>query len=645
MNTSPDRTEAQSLNDAVLLALRDLDPAERELAIDAAATNVDPEGLVGLISAEDALRRNAALEALARAGRRSVPALVRALADPDPEVVMFAASTLGRTLDPTAIPHLARVLRHPDINVCQAAIESLGMLRAVSALSALDELLDGDAWLRFSVVHTLGEIADASSVRTLIGLLDDDQLAEGAITALGKIGGDEVVNVLVERLPASPTRRAFALCLEALAGALVQRPDVGRLQGQPFWAAFAERADNTIAPRLGELLRGPRPPDGSPELATREAAIELIRCLRLRSCFPEMIAAATDERLSEALLFAAADIGIGLVPYLTTALTNENPAVRQYAARALVAVSFEQGASTMPALLKDPDEAIRALAVRLMARLHHVEGLDHVAACLADPSNNVRLAVVDALSRMDARLVTLALLKVPQVLGAEPELALSIMQANPHPLQRGFIEASLRHADQRIRRAAVTALAAQRGADMVDVFEPLLDDESGDVRRGVIAALGDRPSERTRRLLLARLERDTETRADVIAALGRIGDDRLIPRLMAVFRTCSPLEQVQAIDALGAIDSPSVEPFLVRQLGHLDPRLRRHAVTALVRIGTATALRRLTVALRDTNPRVRVAVSKALASCPHPIARSALERLSLDPEDTVANAARATLGR
>jgi len=51
------------------------------------------------------------------------------------------------------------------------------------------------------------------------------------------------------------------------------------------------------------------------------------------------------------------------------------------------------------------------------------------------------------------------------------------------------------------------------------------------------------------------------------------------------------------------------------------------------------------VALRDNNPRVRAAVSKALASCPHPIARSALERLSLDPEDSVASAARATLGR
>jgi len=72
---------------------------------------------------------------------------------------------------------------------------------------------------------------------------------------------------------------------------------------------------------------------------------------------------------------------------------------------------------------------------------------------------------------------------------------------------------------------------------------------------------------------------------------------------------------------------------------------RRHVAGALARIGTTPALQRLGVALRDSDPRVRLAVAQALASCPHPIARSALERLSLDPVAAVASAARAHLGR
>jgi len=55
---------AQSLNEAVLLALADLDRSQRERAIEKAAENVDPERLVALISNDDAIRRNAALEAL-----------------------------------------------------------------------------------------------------------------------------------------------------------------------------------------------------------------------------------------------------------------------------------------------------------------------------------------------------------------------------------------------------------------------------------------------------------------------------------------------------------------------------------------------------------------------------------------------------
>jgi hypothetical protein len=74
--------------------------------------------------------------------------------------------------------------------------------------------------------------------------------------------------------------------------------------------------------------------------------------------------------------------------------------------------------------------------------------------------------------------------------------------------------------------------------------------------------------------------------------------------------------------------------------------VRRHVVSALGRIGTTPALvQRLGVALRGSEPRVRMAVTQALASWPQPIAGGALERLSLDPVPSVAAAVRAQLGR
>jgi len=645
LDASQDIGLAQSLNEAVLLALADLDRSQRQRAIQQAAEDADPDKLVGLISAEDAVRRNAALEALGRGGRRSVPALLRALNDPDPEVVMFAASTLGKTRDASAIPHLAAVLKHSDINVCQAAIESLGELRAVSMLGTLRELLRGDAWLRYAVVHTLGEIGDPSSVDTLIDLLGDEQLRDAAIGALGKIGGLDVIGALVARLEASETPADFTLCVEALGNALCQLPDSAVLLKLPFWSAFAGKANVLVAPRLKQMLRQKADDaDGADQLAKKEAAVELVRCLRLEACYSDLIAAATDDRLGEALLFAAADIGAPLEPYLTAALSHDDSQVRRFVCRAIGAVSSETGAEAVTALLADPQETIRAAAVRVMGRLHHTGGLVDMVGRLADESSSVRTATIQALARMDARLVTIALLRNPQVLSEQKLLVLSIMRANPHALQRGYVETSLASPDEQVRHAAVAAFAAQRGADVVEALAPMLADSSVEVRRSVISALAERPCERTRQLLLGLLERDRETRVDVIQAMGQLGDTRVVARVIAIFNACTPLEQAHAIEVLAAMESPGVEPFLARQLGNSDPSVRKQAVKALVRIGTATALRRLGIALRDKHPRVRMAVSKALASCPHPIARSALERLSLDPVESVASFARAQLG-
>jgi HEAT repeat protein len=311
----------------------------------------------------------------------------------------------------------------------------------------------------------------------------------------------------------------------------------------------------------------------------------------------------------------------------------------------MAAVAIERGAGALIPLLMDLDEAIRVVAVRLMSRLHHTEGITALVGLLTDKSRGVREAAAESLCRMDAKLVTIALLRNPHGQGIQHQLLLSIMQANPHPLQRGFVESCLRDPREEIRQAAVASLAAQRGADLLGPLEPLIADPAAGVRRSAIAALADHPSERARQLLLGLLEHDAETRGDVIRALGRIGDDRVIPQTIAVFDACTPVQQAAALDALASIESPSVEAFISRQLGHRNPKVRRHAVRALVRAGTTTALRRVAIALRDGDAQVRLAVSKALASCPHPIARSALERLSLDPVATVATAARAQLGR
>jgi HEAT repeat protein len=224
-------------------------------------------------------------------------------------------------------------------------------------------------------------------------------------------------------------------------------------------------------------------------------------------------------------------------------------------------------------------------------------------------------------------------------------MVLAIMRANPHPLQRGLLEASLRDRRPEIREAAVAAFAAQREVDLASPLEPMLADPSVAVRRAALGALADHQSERIRQALLRLLERDSELRNDVVLALGKLRDDRMIGKVIEAFDSWNPEQQAYAVDMLGATESPSAEPFVGQQLGHLEPKVRRAAVRALARLGTSSALRRIAAALRDPDPKVRMTIAKALASCPHPIARNALERLCLDPVESVAESARAQLGR
>src|SRR5262245_45956260 len=82
--------------EAVRRALEDEALRVREYAIEAAARSLPAGELVGLMgNHQNAILRNAAIEALKMAGERGASALVAALAHSDLEVVMFSAQILG----------------------------------------------------------------------------------------------------------------------------------------------------------------------------------------------------------------------------------------------------------------------------------------------------------------------------------------------------------------------------------------------------------------------------------------------------------------------------------------------------------------------------------------------------------------------
>ena len=112
--------------------------------------------------------------------------------------------------------------------------------------------------------------------------------------------GLDVIGALVKQLDVSHPPDRFMLCLEALANALVTLPDPRVLSKHPPWIAFAAAARTSLAPRLTVMLHLTIEEwDSAEQLAHKEAAVELVRCLRLESCYADMIGAASDERMCE----------------------------------------------------------------------------------------------------------------------------------------------------------------------------------------------------------------------------------------------------------------------------------------------------------------------------------------------------------
>lgn len=638
----------ESLTASLLEALGASDRSQRALAIAGAAEMVDPDLLVEAIADQtDARRRNAAMDALASGGSRSVPALVRGLRHPDCEVVMFSAGVLARTGSPAAIPHLVSLIDHEEVNVVQQVIDSLSQIRSSLAVDALVKVLDRDPWLRFAAVHALGEIGDQRAVSALAPLIDDESVRGAVIRAMGKIGSREALVVLFRVLRESQDTSTFAECLQAIGEALDFQPNKEALQNIAEWTELASPSSADLRDRLERVLAS----EGREKLAgdegrdARHSAATIVKALKLRPLYTALVLAGRDPALREVLEFSAVSIGSEIVPMLQDGLSSANAAVRMLACECLGALGHAQAASMIEKLIGDPDACVRAAAISALMRLGWDGALPAMGECLNDPEAIVREATVAAFCCMDVEIVAGTLLALVDRGTFPRRIVLTIARANPHRSYHPFIVGCLSDDSPPMRRAAVEALARQPTIDVVGTLEPLLRDPDPDVRRSVVSILGGFRSRRVKQLLTNQAETDAETVVDAIQALARLGEATVVSFLAALFDREGTAARLAIIDVFREIRDPATEPFLARQLGDPDPALRRAVVLALGAIQSPNAVRQLVAVARDPDDAVRAAVVAVLGSSNNAQAQDALTRLAHDQNRSIAALARQALDK
>ncbi|MBN1285965.1 MAG: HEAT repeat domain-containing protein [Anaerolineae bacterium] len=440
------------------------------------------------------------------------------LESPSPQLRVHAARALRRLKDKRAVPRLIEALgdSHPDVRF--AVAEALGWLRDERAVSALADALrrDRSHAVRQTAAEALGQIGDVHAVPGLIRAMRDSDIGVRicAIQALGlRIRKQDVraVPMLIEVSLYDPDAEVRRVAVHAL----------GKI------------GDIRAIPTLIYIL------DNMDENQTHQVA--------------------------EAALAELGEQPLGNFAVLTdlvAALAHGRALVRWVAAVALGLMGEARAAPHLIALLYDIDYQVRQAAAEALGRIGDLRALPHLMATLYDRDTDVRVATGEALGRLGR-------------VGVAP----------------GLLEA-LRDESSRVRAGAALALGAAAarlpddavlcGLAVSRLVDALGDGDFG-VRRAVAEALGkigahlgaaDRRTgalrARVAPALIDRLDDDSNlVRLAATEALGRVRDERAVPRLAAQLRkagrikvamfqrtaqvVAEALEQIGTAEALAAV--------------------------------------------------------------------------------------------
>jgi HEAT repeat protein len=143
------------------------DTAVREAILTTLLRVNDPSvaaGLAECLRIEDAALRNEAIETMKRLGSDAAPLLRSLLADPDPDVRIFAVNILNSERYPEVESWLIEVIeRDPHVNVCATAVDVLcevGTEAAIDPLLRLQARFASEAYIQFAAGLALKRIRE-----------------------------------------------------------------------------------------------------------------------------------------------------------------------------------------------------------------------------------------------------------------------------------------------------------------------------------------------------------------------------------------------------------------------------------------------------------------------------------------------------
>lgn len=205
------------------------------------------------------------------------------------------------------------------------------------------------------------------------------------------------------------------------------------------------------------------------------------------------------------------------------------------------------------------------------------------------------------------------------------------------PVLSASLSIACRDVDERIREEALQIIGDEGNESMTPILLNIIN--SADtilVRRAAAEAfskVGDASGMKQVLRVLKNEKEDTNIRASIAKAIGRIGGLKEIPLLLSLLKSSDSLLRMNAIIGLGTIQDSAPLATLKYLLEHdSDALVRGAAAWAIGEIGEKQSLPYLYKALKDKNSNVCIAAAEAIASMNYLDAIDALEQ-ALDDSD------------
>jgi len=469
-------------------------------------------------------------------GRSTVPLLLKALNDPDPQVSAVAALALGRIGDARAIEPMLVILQS-FIPVVKSETEKAppGNLRAAACVCALGHLREPRAIKPIMALMRLPVPLYSNLIREL-GFQDDPAeymcgimsiVGEAAIKKIGLSAAPQFVRLLSDEDGKIRSKAARYLC------------------------HFGVYDRNTKLKRL-------EVPATTPEQAARLQQEREVLERQIQTS--DRIAALAGEKL------------LGL-------LRDREPAVRASGAWALAALRGSSAVNPLIELLRDHEPEVREAAARALGALRAGAAVEPLTKLLNDGNRQVWFSVLSSLADIGDPAALDALASLLEGPGADYWSSVeSVIARIGGPKALAILKSDLTSPDPKHRMAAALGLA---NAGTVNVVEPLLiatHDEQDDVRRAAFEALSLIADPRAFAVAMEALkDRDEMVRAYAVVAVGRINDPKSPELVKGALKDPSWRVRSYAVQALAQLKPPDLAECLQPLLKDNEESVRQAA--------------------------------------------------------------------